>query len=180
MARQTAIRHAVLILAVTSVCTFGAAPLNAFSGGDDRFDEKPLPEFIAAMPAIRIDAYRESRPLRLSTDEPRARMFDTKSTPIAVSLYALMILDTKSTFDSSAWCPRCVEGNPYAAPFVNAGQPVAYGAGIAFDTGVMYLANRMRNSWNPAVRKIWFILPVALAVGHVVAIHHNYQELRSK
>lgn len=91
-----------------------------------------------------------------------------------------MLVDTKSTFDSVAWCPRCVEGNPYAAPFINAGKPVAYTAGIAFDTGVMYIAYRMRHSWNPAARKIWFVLPVALATGHAMAIRHNYQELRRK
>jgi hypothetical protein len=191
-----------LVSITAALFILGAAPVRAMNAGDDEFpiDERPLTEVVATLPAIEIAALVPvSNPVPASVTSPsyltystylayssapdrgaRRQMFDAKSTPLAIALYSMMILDTKSTFDSTAWCPRCVESNPYAAPFIRAGKPAAFAAGIAFDTGVMYVAHRMRHSWNPVMRKIWFVLPAALATGHVFAMHHNYRGLGGK
>ena len=181
MTRQLTITRP-LIFTVALSCMLSGPPVFAQQVGDElTFDERSLLEFVAAMPAIEIARTSDLDTASIAVDRsPGPRMFDRKSTPLAAALYALMVIDTKSTFDSAQWCPRCVESNPYAAPFINAGRPAAFGAGIAFDTGVMYLAHRMRQSWNPAIRKIWFILPAGLAVGHAMAIHHNYRGIAGK
>lgn len=84
MAPQLTIKY-VLILIVAGVCTLGAAPLCAYGPDDEgTFEEKPLPEFLAAMPAIRINAYPQTRPLAID-QSPRGKMFDSRSTPLAAA-----------------------------------------------------------------------------------------------
>ena len=85
-----------------------------------------------------------------------------------------MAIDTRSTFATKASCPRCIEADPFAALFVNAGPAAAYSAGLAFDTGVIYLSMRMRRSDHAIWRRTWFVLPVGLAAGHALAARHNY------
>jgi hypothetical protein len=169
--RITATCAVAFMVFSASVTSVNAAP------GALNVDGKDWPEIVASLPAIDIvpPAPTPATVLGEPSERVRTQMFDKKSTPLAGALFTMMILDTKSTYDSNAWCRTCVESNPFAAPFINAGAPVAYTAGIAFDTGVMYIAHRMRNSWNPIIRKIWFVLPVSLAAGHAYAMHHNYQ-----
>ena len=181
MTRQLTITHPPIFTVALS-CMLSGPPAFAQQVDDQlTFDQKSLLELVAAMPAIEVARAADLDTGSIAVDRsPGLRMFDRKSAPLAAALYALMLIDTQSTFASAQWCPRCVETNPYAAPFIRAGRPAAFGAGVAFDTGVMYLAHRMRQSWNPAIRKIWFVLPVGLAVGHAMAIHHNYRGIAGK
>ena len=131
--------------------------------------ERPVDILLATLPSTSLDVnWRSSAP------PPGTVAIDKKFKALAAALYTSMIADTKSTFDSRAWCPRCAETNPYAAPFVNAGPDTAYAAGVAFDTSIMYLSARMRTAANPVLRKIWFALPVSLIAGHAWAMRHNY------
>ena len=171
MTRTLTKRLVTAIVATTLV--FGAS-VRCLKAANDApiVDGKDWPEIVAALPVVEMEP---TVPPVTAFEPSRDRIFDKKSGPLAGALFTLMILDTKSTYDSDAWCPTCVESNPFAAPFIGAGQPAAYAAGIAFDTGVMYIANKMRHSRNPAIRRIWFVLPVTLAAGHAFAIRHNYQ-----
>jgi hypothetical protein len=84
-----------------------------------------------------------------------------------------MIADTKSTFDVVNRCDICYEKNPYAAPFVAHGPALTYAAGEAFDVGVMVIAAKMKGSDNKFSRRTWWVVPIALTTGHVIAYRHN-------
>jgi len=103
----------------------------------------------------------------------KARVADRKFWLVGAALNAAMLLDTKSTFDVRRRCARCVESNPYAAPFVNRGPVVAFTAGQVFDVGIMMLAVKMKASRKPQIQKIWWLVPVALTSGHLIAYQHN-------
>jgi len=133
-------------------------------------EERPLANVLATLPSA---AFNSSAPPSTAAGSELSGAGSTVQT-VAVALYASMILDTKSTFDSNAWCPRCVEANPFAAPFVKAGPAATYTAGVAFDTGILYLSSKMKRSSHPVLRRIWFIGPVGLAAGHLIAARHNY------
>jgi len=109
------------------------------------------------------------------TAEPsHSKVTDKKFWLLGAALNTSMLLDTKSTFDVTRRCLRCVETNPYAAPFVNRGPAVAFTAGEAFDLGVMAVAAKIRGSRSP-MRRIWWLVPAALTTGHLVAYRHNLQ-----
>ncbi|HUL71746.1 MAG TPA: hypothetical protein VLT86_01510 [Vicinamibacterales bacterium] len=105
--------------------------------------------------------------------EPSGRVADTKFWLTGAALNVSMIVDTKSTFDVLRRCDRCFEANPYAAPFIARGPAVAFTAGEAFDVGVMVIAAKMKGARRPFYRRTWWILPVAIAAGHVMATRHN-------
>jgi hypothetical protein len=84
-----------------------------------------------------------------------------------------MLLDTKSTFDVMRRCASCYEANPYVAPFVDRGPALTVSAGVAFDVGVMAIAAHMKRSPHARLNRIWWVIPVALATGHVIAYRHN-------
>jgi hypothetical protein len=106
------------------------------------------------------------------------RVADKAFLLVGSSLMSAMLLDTKSTFDAFSRCTTCYEANPYAAPFVNRGPAVAFTAGVAFDIGVMTIAAKMKGSDNPVLRRIWWVAPVALTTGHLLAYRHNGQVAR--
>jgi hypothetical protein len=106
-------------------------------------------------------------------EQPAKRVTDTKFWLTAAALNAAMIADTKSTFDVINRCDICYEKNPYAAPFVSRGPAVTYAAGEAFDIGVMVVAARMKGSENKFYRRTWWVVPIALTTGHVIAYRHN-------
>ena len=107
-----------------------------------------------------------------------AKAIDKKFLLLGGALNVSMILDTKSTFDVLRRCDRCVESNPYAAPFINRGPAVAFMAGEALGIGVLAVAARMRVARSPVVRHIWWVIPAALASGHLVAYRHNLHMAR--
>src|SRR5260221_11706775 len=68
------------------------------------------------------------------TAEPsHTKVADKKFWLLGAALNTSMLLDTKSTVDVTRRCIRCVDTNPYPAPFVNRGPAVAFTAGEAFD-----------------------------------------------
>jgi len=108
-----------------------------------------------------------------SSDRPASRVTDAKFWLTAVSLNVAMAIDTKTTFDVAHRCPQCVEADPYAQPFVARGPVVAFTAGETFDIGVMVLAAKMKGSDHPLYRRTWWVIPLALTAGHVLAAEHN-------
>jgi len=105
--------------------------------------------------------------------DPPPRVVDRKFVFLGIGLTSAMSLDVYSTFRANAWCPRCREDNPYAAPFVSRGPGATFAAGALFDTGMLGLTAAMRKSSNPAVRHIWWLPSVAVITGHALAIQHN-------
>jgi hypothetical protein len=108
-----------------------------------------------------------------SADEPAGPVLDKKFWLTGVALNVSMIADTKSTFAVLRRCDNCVEDDPFAAPFVARGPVVAFAAAETFDVGVMVVAAKMKGSERPGFRRIWWVLPIALAAGHAMAYRHN-------
>ena len=106
-------------------------------------------------------------------ERPAGRVADKKFWFTAAALNIAMVADTKSTFDVMRRCDRCNETNPYAAPFINRGPKVALVAGEAFDIGVMLVAAKMKGSDRPLFGKTWWVMPVAMTAGHIMATRHN-------
>ena len=125
---------------------------------------------VAAFRQIDLRPAAEAAP---DSDRPAKRVTDTKFWLTAAALNVAMIADTKSTFDVIHRCDICYEKNPYAAPFVARGPAVTYAAGEAFDIGVMVVAARMKGSENKFYRRTWWVVPIALTTGHVIAYRHN-------
>jgi hypothetical protein len=113
---------------------------------------------------------------RSNPDEKNA--LDKKFWTVATALNVSMAMDTKSTFDVFERCNKCYEANPYARPFVNRGPLVAFTAGQAFDIGLMFTAAKMKGSQHPVFRKVWWVIPVSMVVGHLAAYHHNIHVAR--
>jgi hypothetical protein len=126
------------------------------------------PSFVNAAAFQQMDLRPVSDPER-----PAKRVIDTKFWLTAAALNAAMIADTKSTFDVVNRCDICYEKNPYAAPFVAHGPALTYAAGEAFDVGVMVIAAKMKGSDNKFSRRTWWVVPIALTTGHVIAYRHN-------
>jgi hypothetical protein len=126
------------------------------------------PSFTNAAVFRQIDLRPQSDPER-----PAKRVTDTKFWLTAAALNVAMIADTKSTFDVIKRCDICYEKNPYAAPFVARGPVVTYAAGEAFDIGVMVVAAKMKGSENKLYRRTWWVVPIALTTGHMLAYRHN-------
>src|SRR5262249_13876332 len=106
------------------------------------------------------------------------KVADAKFWIVSAALNTTMLLDTWSTFDVMSRCPTCREANPYVAPFVKRGAAATFTAGQAFDIGVMALSAKMKASSKPQIRNIWWLVPVALTTGHVIAFQHNRQLAR--
>lgn len=106
-------------------------------------------------------------------ERPSAKIVDKKFVLVVSALNAAMIADTKSTFDVMQRCDQCYEANPYARPFINHGPVVSFTAGEAFDITVMAVAAKMKGSDRNAFRKTWWVIPIALTTGHLIALQHN-------
>jgi hypothetical protein len=104
---------------------------------------------------------------------PKKTVTDAKFWIVAAALNTTMTLDTKSTFDVSKRCPDCYEANPFVAGFVAKGAPTTFIAGEAFDVVVMTVAAKMKRSDSAWMRHSWWVVPVALTVGHSIAYRHN-------
>lgn len=111
-------------------------------------------------------------------ERPVAKVVDKKFVLVGVALNSAMIADTKSTFDTMQRCAECYEANPYARPFINHGPSVAFTAGEAFDISVLAVAAKMKGSDRPLFRKTWWVIPIALTTGHLLAMQHNMKLAR--
>jgi len=108
-----------------------------------------------------------------SVEPQTKRVADKKFWMVTAGLNTAMLLDTKSTFDVTRWCSTCEEANPIVRPFVERGPALTFGAGLAFDAGVMTLAAKMKGSDRAWARRTWWVVPVALMTGHTIAWRHN-------
>jgi len=89
---------------------------------------------------------------------------------VSTALVASTIYDAETTYAGyNDRHPGVHEANPIARPFVKAGRPALYGFELGADAAVLYAAYRMKNSDSPTWRKVWWILPVTVTVGHVAA-----------
>ena len=104
---------------------------------------------------------------------PKKKVTDTKFWVVAAALNTAMVLDTQSTFAVSKRCPDCYEADPFVAGVVAKGAPATFVAGEAFDIALMTVAAKMKGSDTPWVRHTWWVMPVALTVGHAIAFRHN-------
>lgn len=95
---------------------------------------------------------------------------DTKFVVIASSLVAFTVFDVETTF-AALKNPRVSvrEGNPVMRPFVNRGRPATYAFLGGVDAGVIYASYRMKKSTNPAIRKLWWVVPIAMMASHAFA-----------
>ncbi len=98
---------------------------------------------------------------------------DKKFWLLGAALNVGMVLDTKSTFDVARRCASCYEANPVVAPFLPLGPAPVFAAGEMFDVGVMAVAAKMKGSSHEAVRRTWWVIPVVLTTGHLLAYRHN-------
>lgn len=138
---------------------------------------QPTPESLA----LSVVLSSMSRPVALvdvpevveRSEVTRSRTADAKFWVLGAALNMAMLLDTKSTFDVKARCARCTESNPLVAPFIDRGPVVAFAAAEAFDIGVMTVAARMRRAERASVRRLWWVVPAVLTVGHAIAYRHN-------
>jgi hypothetical protein len=80
--------------------------------------------------------------------------------PLSAAVYTMGLLDQTATIGHGDW--RINEQDPLVKPFTQVPAPVFVAGGVAFETGVNWLAWRMGRSrrWH----KIWW-LPQVLAVG---------------
>jgi hypothetical protein len=124
--------------------------------------------------AATLQGYHEDVLVTADTqDQPSRRVHDFKFWTVGGLLGTAMLLDTKSTFDVLGRCARCYEANPYVAPFVNRGPGVTFTAGVALDVGIMAIAAKMKTSRHERFRRIWWVVPVVLTAGHLLAYRHN-------
>jgi len=104
---------------------------------------------------------------------PKKKVTDAKFWVVAGALNMGMVLDTQSTFAVSKRCPDCYEADPFVAGVVAKGAPATFIAGEAFDIALMTVAAKMKGSETAWVRHTWWVMPVALTVGHAIAFRHN-------
>ncbi len=107
------------------------------------------------------------------TGAPKKKVTDARFWVVAAALNTAMVLDTQSTFAVSKRCPDCYEADPFVAGVVAKGAPATFVAGEAFDVALMTVAAKMKGSDTPWVRHTWWVMPVALTVGHAIAFRHN-------
>src|SRR3989338_7172205 len=78
------------------------------------------------------------------------------------------VYDIESTYLVLDRCQTCYELNPIMRPFVEAGRPQLYAIQGLIDAGVIYTSYQMKKL-DGKFKKIWWILPVAVTAGHIVA-----------
>lgn len=103
------------------------------------------------------------------------KVFDKKFLALIGMLHGVMIVDVDSTFDVFRRCPRCTEDNVFARPFVERGPVWTYISNTGIEVGLLYASHKMRESKDPVARRIWWIIPVTVAVFHAEAANHNYK-----
>ena len=170
---MTRLTHPLLCSAVLSLILMTAQTARAQEIGLDLPRVLPIDETPLSTTLPRINVSLSGDVHGATPAGQRRKIADKRLAGLGVALFGAMTLDTYTTFKSTAWCPSCREGNPYAAPFVNRGPAVTYSTGLLFDTGVLGLSAAMRKSWNPAIRKIWWAPAMALVVGHGLASVNN-------
>lgn len=96
--------------------------------------------------------------------KPAGRVLDKKFWGLAAGLATATIYDIETTYAGLNRCETCRESNPLMRSFVEKGRPTLYGVTMGVNTGIMYAAYRLRNSNNPSLKKLWWVIPV-VAIG---------------
>jgi hypothetical protein len=100
--------------------------------------------------------------------------YDWKLGAMWAALSTSTALDTWSTFEVQSRCPStCAERDMFAKWAINKGPSVAYPTAFAFDAGVIAFSAWLRESNNPHLRQIWWLVPVAATAFHVLAFEGN-------
>lgn len=93
-------------------------------------------------------------------ETPSHKAIDKKFVGLGVALFTATTFDLETTFN----CVQrhtCRETNPLLAPLIKSGRPATYAFEGGLNTGIMYMAYKLRKSHNPVARKIWWVVPVA-------------------
>jgi hypothetical protein len=129
----------------------------------DRFENDPPGDLERGSSAGR--SYQPDRALR--------RHADWKAfIPLGAAVYTMGLLDQTATIGHGDW--RINEQDPLVKPFTQVPAPVFVAGGVAFETGVNWLAWRMGRSrrWH----KIWWLPQVAAvganAYGYDISTHY--------
>jgi hypothetical protein len=108
------------------------------------------------------------------TDQSFGDAYDWKLGTMWAALSTSTTLDTWSTFEIQHQCPtNCAERDMFAKWAIGKGPSVAYPAAFAFDSGVIAFSAWLRESNNPHLRAIWWLVPVAATAFHVLAFEGN-------
>lgn len=100
--------------------------------------------------------------------EKSDKVIDTKFVFLTSSLVASTVFDVETTF-AAIKNPDVREGNPVMRPFVNAGRPATYAFLGGVDASIVYASYWMKKSTNPAVQKIWWVMPIVATASHAFA-----------
>ena len=76
--------------------------------------------------------------------------------------------------------PGGYERNPLARPFTNLPRPAYVASSLAMITSLNYISHRMHHSQNKFLRKTWWVLPVAAAIGNAYGMSMGIHALRSQ
>lgn len=87
-------------------------------------------------------------------------------------LIGATVYDIESTYLALDRCETCYELNPIMRPFVEAGKPQLYAVQGLIDAGVIYVSYKMKKQ-DSKLKKMWWLLPVAVTAGHLVAGTNN-------
>lgn len=93
---------------------------------------------------------------------------DNKFWAVNSALIGATIYDVESTYFTLDRCKTCYELNPVMRPFVEAGRPSLYAVQGLIDAGVIFASYKMKKQ-DSKFRKVWWVMPVAVTAGHLVA-----------
>ena len=105
--------------------------------------------------------------------EAQNKTADKKFWTVSAAIVGSTIYDIESTYYVFSKCPTCRELNPtFMKSVVYAGRPALYAVQGSIDAGVMYMSYKMKKDGR-GLNKAWWVLPVAVVVGHSLAGNHN-------
>ncbi|TSC91164.1 MAG: hypothetical protein G01um10142_103 [Parcubacteria group bacterium Gr01-1014_2] len=98
------------------------------------------------------------------------KVVDTKFMLVVSSLVASMVFDVETSFAGIKKHPEINtrEGNPVMKLFVNAGRPATYALLSGAEAGLVSISYWMKKSKKPAIRKIWWAVPVVGTTSHAI------------
>ncbi|MEK7154345.1 MAG: DUF5658 family protein [Patescibacteria group bacterium] len=103
------------------------------------------------------------------------KVIDKKFWAVGAGLALATVYDYETTF-STLNNRNYKEGNPIMKPFVDRGRPAVYAVNGAINAAAMLAAYKLKKN-HP---KIWWVIPVCLAAGHVFAGTSNLRLARSR
>lgn len=128
----------------------------------------------SVLPVVYLASDWSSAPSASDTGRSFGQAYDWKLGTMWAALSTSTALDTWSTFQIQSRCPiNCAERDMFAKWAIGQGPSVAYPAGFAFDASVIAFSAWLRESNNPHLRAIWWLVPVAATAAHLLAFQGN-------